>query len=187
MNRFSLFCFLNSYRDAFSVLKTPETFRLTIDMFCDVISKLNVDAIVGLESRGFILAGAIAYKLGLSIVLIRKKNKLPGTVKSIGYKLHYGSVRKMTACGKCFISLARKINSFCLKDVLEIQAGALKQNDRVVVVDDAVATGGSLLSAFNLIESVGGRVVQSLVIIGLENLGWETCLAEYPITALFRL
>jgi adenine phosphoribosyltransferase len=61
-------------------------------MFCDVISKLNVQAIVGLESRGFILAGAIAYKLGLSIVLIRKKNKLPGAVKSIGYTLHYGTV-----------------------------------------------------------------------------------------------
>ena len=82
------------------------------------ISQLNADVIVGLESRGFTIGAAVAYKLGLAFVPIRKKGKLPGPIKSVKYSLEYG------------------------EDIVEIQEGAIQPHQRVVLVDDLIATGG---------------------------------------------
>lgn len=79
-------------RDTFSLCRKPECFRRIIDLFSEHIAKLNVDAVVGLEARGFVLGGAIGYKLGLPFIPIRKKGKLPGKIVSYKYDLEYGSV-----------------------------------------------------------------------------------------------
>jgi adenine phosphoribosyltransferase len=81
------------HRDAFSVIRNSNDFKTAIDILSEVISPLKPDYIVGLESRGFLLTGALCYALNLPFVLIRKKNKLPGLCKQIKYSLHYGEVR----------------------------------------------------------------------------------------------
>ncbi len=138
------------FRDVASLLKDPEGLRLTIDVFVEHFQRIHaekpIDLIAGVEARGFILAPAIALRLNLGFIMVRKKGKLPGDVIQYHYDLEYGT------------------------DTIEIQADAVSKGQRVVVIDDLIATGGTLEAACKLLEQVGGEIVETACIVELPAL-----------------
>lgn len=140
------------FQDVFAIFKKPEAIKAIVDHLVEVLKPLKVDAIVGLEARGFLLGPWIAANLGVAFVPIRKKNKLPGQLVSVSYEKEYGV------------------------DVFEIQEDCFDSSKtknsipNVVVIDDLLATGGTAFAAKELIEKVGGNVVLFAFIIELLDL-----------------
>ncbi|GAB4389172.1 MAG: adenine phosphoribosyltransferase [Thermodesulfovibrionales bacterium] len=137
------------FRDITTLIKDPVGFRLVIDNFTQryITGETPFDMIVGIESRGFIIGGALSYTLGKGFVPIRKKGKLPGEKVSQEYSLEYGT------------------------DSVEIHKDALAQGARVLLVDDLLATGGTALAAAALIEKLGGVVAEMAFIVDLPDVG----------------
>jgi adenine phosphoribosyltransferase len=137
------------FRDITTLIKDPVGFRLVIDAFTQHFRKCvdEFDIIVGIESRGFIIGGALAYTLGKGFVPVRKKGKLPAETISHEYELEYGT------------------------DTIEMHKDALKKGDRVLLVDDLLATGGTALASATLIEKLGGKVVEMAFIVDLPDVG----------------
>lgn len=135
------------FRDITTALKDPKALGLIIDWFYQELKNQQIDCIVGLESRGFIFAPTIAYKLGIGFVPIRKPGKLPAAVEKACYQLEYG------------------------KDSLEIHQDALLPGQRVAVIDDLLATGGTACAAAELITKIGGTVVAMAFLMELSQLG----------------
>ena len=135
------------FRDVTSVLKDPDGFRLAIDELTKLLDGIEYDVIAGVESRGFLIGAPIAYNKKKSLVPIRKKGKLPREVYQESYDLEYGS------------------------STLEIHRDAISAEDRVLVVDDLIATGGTIRAAINLIQKCGGRVLGATFAINLADLG----------------
>jgi len=142
------------FRDITTLLKDAQGFRKVIDELVQRYTGVPIDVVVGLESRGFIIGGALAHQLGKGFVPIRKKGKLPGEKVSHEYELEYG------------------------KDVMEIHRDAIKPGDKVLIVDDLLATGGTALAAAALIEKLGGKVVEMTFIIDLPEVGGGKKLKE---------
>ncbi len=134
------------FKDITTALLDAQTLKLSVDCIYDVFKDKKIDYIAGIESRGFIYGMPLAYKFNCGFVPIRKPNKLPCEVISEEYDLEYG------------------------KDRIEIHKDALKKTDRILIVDDLLATGGTALAAINLIKKVANPVGISFV-IELENLG----------------
>lgn len=137
------------FRDIFSVLRDPACLRNILDLMVAKIELLkwtDVDVVIGLESRGFILAPLLAVKLNAGFVPVRKKGRLPGVCKEIAYTLEYRS------------------------DVLEIQQDSVHQGQRVLIIDDLIATGGSLGATCKLLSGLNANVVGCLVLLELEQL-----------------
>lgn len=126
-----------------NLLKDPKAFRSTIQTFANKYKDSDLDAIVGLDSRGFIFGAALAYELEVLFVMIRKPGKLPRTVERIDYSLEYG------------------------KTSFEIEVDSLTSGDRVVIIDDVLATGGTARAAKELVERLGGTVVEAAFLIEL--------------------
>jgi adenine phosphoribosyltransferase len=135
------------FRDITTLLKDPVGLRATIDQLADRYSKAKIDKVVGIESRGFIIGAAVAYKLGLGFVPIRKKGKLPAETVGHDYELEYGA------------------------DRIEMHVDAISKGDRVLLLDDLIATGGTAEAAVKLIESVGGSIVACAFVIDLPDIG----------------
>jgi adenine phosphoribosyltransferase len=137
------------FRDITTLIKDPVGFKLVIDTLTQrYIKNINdFDIIVGIESRGFIIGGALAYTLGKGFVPVRKKGKLPAETISHEYALEYGT------------------------DTIEIHKDAINKGDRVLVIDDLLATGGTALATAALIEKLGGRVVEMAFIVDLPDVG----------------
>jgi len=135
------------FRDVTTLFADPRGFRMCVDQMLHPYAGLDIDKVVGLEARGFILGGAIAHQLGTGFVPIRKKGKLPGRVISQDYKLEYGEA------------------------IVEIHDDALKPGDRVLLVDDLLATGGTAGAGISLIERLGAEIVGCAFIIDLPELG----------------
>jgi len=135
------------FRDITTLLKDPTGFKLTIDQLANKYRGQKIDAIAGIEARGFILGAALAYNLGLGFIPIRKKGKLPGKTISQSYELEYGT------------------------DTIEIHDDALEKGARVLLIDDLIATGGTALGAISLIEKIGGIVHEAAFIVDLPELG----------------
>ncbi|TAN43849.1 MAG: adenine phosphoribosyltransferase [Nitrospirae bacterium] len=137
------------FRDITTLIKDPVGFRLVIDNFTQRYIKGDHDfnVIVGIESRGFIIGGALSYTLGRGFVPIRKKGKLPGEKITHEYELEYGT------------------------DIIEIHKDAIKKGDKVLLVDDLLATGGTALAAATLIEKLGGTVAEMAFIVDLPDVG----------------
>lgn len=135
------------FRDITSLLKDPVGLGLCIDDLKTRYENQDIDLIVGIDSRGFILGGALAYLLGKGFVPVRKKGKLPGKVASQDYALEYGT------------------------DTLEIHEDAIPAGKNVVIVDDLIATGGTALAACNLVTQLGGNVIECAFIIDLPDIG----------------
>lgn len=135
-------------RDIFTALLDGRVCSAVHDLMIDRVKKSNVkiDAIVGLDARGFLFGFAIAAELGLPFVPIRKKGKLPGKCKSFEYTLEYGT------------------------GILEIQENSIKTGQNVIIVDDLLATGGTLNAAYQLITSCGANVAEIIVIMELKSL-----------------
>ncbi|MEK6581228.1 MAG: adenine phosphoribosyltransferase [Nitrospirota bacterium] len=152
------------FRDITTLIKDPVGFRLVIDNMAQRYIKgdIKFDIIVGIESRGFIIGGALAYALGKGFIPIRKKGKLPGKTIKHEYKLEYGT------------------------DTIEIHKDALKKGAKVLLVDDLLATGGTALASAALIEKLGGVVIEMAFIVDLPDVGGAKKLKSkgYKIFAL---
>jgi adenine phosphoribosyltransferase len=152
------------FRDITTLIKDPVGFRLVIDNFTQRYIKGDVDfdVIVGIESRGFIIGGALSYTLGKGFVPVRKKGKLPAEKISHEYELEYGT------------------------DIIEMHKDAITKGKKVLLVDDLLATGGTALAAAALVEKLGGVVSEMAFIVNLPDVGGEKKLKEkrYKIFSL---
>lgn len=152
------------FRDITTLLKDREGFNKMIDLLVDRYKDMHIDLIAGIEARGFIIGGALAHRLGIGFVPIRKKGKLPAKTISIGYGLEYG------------------------KDTIEIHEDAVDGNSHILLVDDLIATGGTALAACQLITKLGGKVVECCFIIDLPDLNGRKKLedAGYKVFGLIE-
>lgn len=150
------------FRDITTLLQDAPTFNHTIELLLDRYKDKQIDVIAGIESRGFIIGSILAHRLDRGFVPIRKKGKLPAETESEEYELEYG------------------------KDVVEIHKDAVNKGDKVLVVDDLIATGGTSLAACKLIKKIGGEVVEFCTIIDLPELGGKKRLekAGYEVFSL---
>ena len=135
------------FRDVTTLFADPRGFRMCIDQMLHPYAGQPIDKVVGLEARGFILGGAIAHQLGTGFVPVRKKGKLPGNTISQDYKLEYGEA------------------------IVEIHDDAIEAGERILVVDDLLATGGTAEAGIKLIERLGGDIVGCSFIVDLPELG----------------
>ncbi len=135
------------FRDITPLLQNPKVFRVLIDMFVHRYMDEKIDVVAGLDARGFIIGSVLAYELNLGFVPIRKKGKLPFHTVSEQYELEYGSA------------------------TVELHSDACKQGDRVVLIDDLIATGGTMMAGKKLLERLGATVVEGAVIVDLPELG----------------
>lgn len=149
-----------SFKDITTLLGEPSAFRYAIDKIAEEVSGYDFDAIVGPEARGFIIGSALAYKLGLPFVPIRKKGKLPYKTISYDFKLEYGT------------------------DTLQMHEDALKQGSKVLLVDDLLATGGTVSAILKMIEKAEAKVVAAAFIIELDSLNAREKLGELPVVSL---
>jgi len=152
------------FRDITTLIKDPLGFRLIIDSLTQryLTGEIRFDSIVGIEARGFILGGALSYTLGKGFVPIRKAGKLPAAVEEQVYDLEYGS------------------------DKIEIHKDALAKGERILLVDDLLATGGTALAAASLVEKLGAELVEMVFIVNLPDVGGEKKVKErgYSIFSL---
>jgi adenine phosphoribosyltransferase len=150
------------FRDITTLLKDPVGFKVTINELVTRYAGVKIDLVAGIEARGFIVGAALAYQMGLGFVPIRKKGKLPAETVGHDYELEYGT------------------------DRLEMHVDAMSQGQRVLLVDDLIATGGTAGAACKLIESMGGKIVECCFVIDLPDLGGRARLEThgYKVFAL---
>lgn len=134
------------FHDILPCLANPESFHLLIEVFAQQYQHQNIDVIAGIEARGFIIASALAYRLGVGFIPIRKKGKLPFNTISKKYQLEYGTSE------------------------VEIQTDALKKGQRIVLIDDLIATGQTILACIDLINELGGDLISVGAFIEFLNL-----------------
>lgn len=149
--------------DITPVLQDGQLFRLCINLMIERYAKRRLDAIVGVDARGFILGGAVACQLGIGFVPMRKKGKLPYKTKSISYELEYGSA------------------------TLEVHEDALKPGQRVALVDDLLATGGTSAAAAQLIELLGAELYEMAFLVELAELNGVRKLEKYPVYSIVTI
>jgi adenine phosphoribosyltransferase len=148
------------FRDITSLLQNAEGFQAAVDELRQRLDGIEFDAVAGLDARGFLFAAPVAYAADRGLVLVRKKGKLPRETISESYALEYGTAE------------------------VEVHTDAVKAGDRVVIIDDLIATGGTLEAAAKLIERLGGKVVKVLALIELEGLNGREKLAGYDVETL---
>lgn len=135
------------FRDVTTLFADPRGFRMAVDQMLHPYAGMQIDKVVGLEARGFILGGAIAHQLSVGFVPVRKKGKLPGTTISEEYTLEYGEA------------------------IVEIHDDAIQPGEKILVVDDLLATGGTAEAGIKLIERLGGEIISCAFVIDLPALG----------------
>nr|KYP55403.1 Adenine phosphoribosyltransferase 1 [Cajanus cajan] len=148
------------FQDITTLLLDPKAFKNTIDMFVERYKGKNISVVAGIEARGFIFGSPIALAIGAKFVPMRKPKKLPGKVISQEYILEYG------------------------RDCLELHVGAVEHGERALVVDDLIATGGTLCAAMDLLERVGAEVVECACVIELPELKGRERLNGKPLYVL---
>ena len=150
------------FRDITTLLKDAGSFRRVVDILYEKYKKVPVDKIVSVESRGFIFAGPLAYKMNIGFVPIRKPNKLPAETARKEYALEYGT------------------------DAIEIHKDAIRAGDRILLHDDLLATGGTIAAAADLVESLGGVVVGMSFLVELSFLAGRKRLSKYDIFSILQ-
>jgi adenine phosphoribosyltransferase len=135
-----------NFQDIFSLTKNPKIFKLVIRQISKVINVYGITKIVGIESRGFLFGMTAAYKEELPFIPIRKSGKLPGKISKIKYKLEYGH------------------------DIVEIQSSSIKKSDKILLVDDLIATGGTAVASVKLLRKFNNKRIVSFFVVDLENL-----------------
>jgi len=148
------------FRDITPLLADPKAFSVAVDALCADFSDAGIEYVAAVEARGFIFGSAVAEKLGAGFVPIRKKGKLPWQTESITYDLEYGT------------------------DTLEIHRDAVTSAAKVLMVDDLLATGGTMAAACKLIEKMGGKVAGIAFLIELVFLGGREKLTDYDVTSI---
>jgi len=150
------------FQDITPLLLDPKAFRDTVDLFVERYRDKRISVVAGVEARGFIFGPPIALAIGAKFVPLRKPKKLPGEVISEEYTLEYGT------------------------DTMEMHVGAIQSNDRALIIDDLIATGGTLCAAINLIERVGAEVVECGCVIELTDLKGREKLGNRPLFVLVK-
>ncbi len=148
------------FYDITTMLKNPEAFKESVDQLVNYYQETEVDIVIGVESRGFIFGTPLAYKLGAGFVPVRKPGKLPAEKLAESYELEYGT------------------------NTLEIHKDAIEQGQKVLVVDDLLATGGTAKATCNLVEKLGGQVVGVAFVIELNFLKGREQLKGYDVFSL---
>ena len=148
------------FKDITTLLKEGPAFRAVVDMLAANYANERIDIVVGIESRGFIFAGAVAHQLGAGFVPVRKLGKLPGKTIEVEYELEYG------------------------RDALAVHEDAIKPGQRVLAVDDLLATGGTMAATLRLVEQLGGKVVGVAFMIELAFLKGREKLKDFPLHSL---
>lgn len=149
------------FYDISTLLMHKDAWREAVRQLADAIRPYKPDILAGIESRGFLVAAPLALELGCGFFMLRKKGKLPGSTIKYSYQLEYGS------------------------DTIEVQEGAIKQGQRIVVLDDLLATGGTMAAAIHLLRLVGAEVVATAYLIELNFLNGRKRL-DVPVHALMR-
>jgi adenine phosphoribosyltransferase len=147
------------FRDITTLLQHPAGFRRTVDELVQPFAGQGINKVAGIEARGFILGGAVAHQLSVGFIPIRKKGKLPWQTISVEYELEYGS------------------------DEVEVHIDCLAAGDRVLIVDDLIATGGTAAAAIDLIRKAGGTVIGCSFVIDLPDLGGIEKIAALGVPA----
>jgi len=145
------------FRDITTLIGNADGLKLSVDTLTDLAADVEYDVVAGAESRGFIFGAPIAYKTGKPFVLIRKKGKLPGETVEMSYDLEYGST------------------------TLEMHKDSINKGDRVLIVDDLIATGGTTEAMIKLVESLGGVVAAVLVLVELPDLKGREKISKYKL------
>ena len=142
------------FKDITTLLKDSSAFQEVINVFYEKLKNEKIDKVIGIESRGFIFGAPLAYKLNVGFVPIRKKGKLPGETISVNYDLEYGT------------------------DQIEMHTDALQKEERVILIDDLIATGGTALAAIELINKMEAEIIENLFLIDLTFLGGSQSIKE---------
>ena len=145
------------FRDITSLLEVPEAFKATIDLIVEKYKDQGLTKVIGTESRGFIFGAPVALALGLPFIPVRKPGKLPREVIAQSYQLEYG------------------------QDTLELHTDAISQGDNVLIIDDLLATGGTVEATMKLVQRLGGEVKHAAFVINLPDLGGEKRLRDLGI------
>lgn len=151
-----------SFKDVTTILQDGNAYKYTIDKIAEHLKDKNIDVVIGPEARGFLFGAPVAYALGVGFIPVRKKGKLPYDTISMSYDLEYGS------------------------DELEIHKDAIKPGQRVAIVDDLLATGGTISSVAKLVEQVEGEVVSIDFVMELTELNGREKLKNYDIKSLVQ-
>ena len=150
------------FKDITPVLNDGTLFHSSIDIFLDRCRGKQIDKIVGIDARGFLFGSAVAYQLGVGFVPLRKKGRLPYKTESAKYSLEYGEAE------------------------MELHIDAIKRGEKIVLIDDLLATGGTSASAATLINKVEGDLIEAIFLIELEFLHGREKLAQTPVTAFLK-
>lgn len=151
------------FKDITPVLRNAKLFQSAIDLLADRHKGKKIDAVIGIDARGFIFSAGVALRLGTGLVPVRKKGKLPYKTEEIGYDLEYGS------------------------NILAMHVDAVKKGDRVLIVDDLLATGGTAYATAGLAEKLGAKVIEIDFLIELTFLPGRQKLAKYPLYAAIQV
>jgi adenine phosphoribosyltransferase len=150
------------FKDITTLLKDPNAYKQSIDQLTELVRGYRPEVVIGMESRGFIFAAPIAYLLGAGFVPVRKLGKLPGQVVSTEYDLEYGT------------------------NTLELHSDALGKGQRVLIVDDLLATGGTVSATIDLVERLDGRVMAVAFLVELTALNGRERLDNYEVVSLIK-
>lgn len=150
------------FKDITPLLTDPEAFRFTIDQFVERYKDQKIDLVLGVESRGFIFAGPLAYLLGAGFVIVRKPGKLPAETYKETYELEYGT------------------------DTLEIHVDAIKEGQRVLIIDDLLATGGTVSAVTRMVKKLGGVPVECSFVVELAFLKGRDKIKDVPVFSLVQ-
>lgn len=151
------------FRDISTVAQDKDGFKLATDKLLEAAKKFEFDTVAGLEARGFLFGAPIAYAMGKGFVMVRKKGKLPRETVSASYELEYGA------------------------EEIEIHTDAVKKGERVLLIDDLIATGGTVAAAAGLIEQLGAKVAGMVFLLELEELKGRERLSKYDIETVVKL
>lgn len=150
------------FRDITTLLQDPAAFKASIDLFYERYRTMKIDKIVGIDARGLIFGAPLAYKLEVGFVPVRKKGKLPYRTIGAAYSLEYG------------------------ESMVEIHEDAIQKGERVIVIDDLIATGGTVKATIDLVEQLGGEVVECAFVIDLPDLKGREKIRDYKMFALME-
>ena len=142
------------FRDITTLIKNAEAFKFTNDKIIELAKNIEFDKVAAIESRGFVFASTVSYKLNKPFILLRKKNKLPAEVHSVDFELEYG------------------------RATIEVHKDSIEKNEKILVIDDLIATGGTAEAAAKLIEISGGQVAAFIFVINLFDLPGNNLLKE---------
>jgi len=148
------------FYDITSILANPEAFQFCLNEMISIYKDKNIDAVAGVESRGFVFGAPLAQALGIPLILIRKKGKLPGDTYKCSYALEYGTAE------------------------IEVQKADIKKGQKIVVIDDLIATGGTVEATCSLIEELGGEVACCAFLMELAGLNGREKLAKYDVKSV---